>query len=449
MQNERLRPAARPVYASDMDTLLQDIRFGLRQLRRTPIFAAVALLTLAIGIGANTAVFSVMNAVMLRMLPVRNPEQLVYLHITRTPPNSSQTGFSDTSLSEPVFQQLRNQKDVFDELIGYVPLSTTKTVIRMGQEPEEALADMVSGNFFTWLGVSAARGRVLSMDDETGHTQAAVLSYRYWTARLGRNPSVLGQPLYIKGTPFTIVGIAAPDFDGVEANSATDLWVPFQTDANLKPWGRAAQDKEGLYSAPNWWFLITIGRLRSGVTPAQAEARLQPAFLGAAYQAIGTPDPKEEKPRLFFSSARGVAGLNDDFAQPLKVLMGMVGLVLVIACANVAMLLVARNATRRREFALRMALGGRRARIARQLLTESLLLVAGGAAIGWFFAVWATRALAAWSQLNVNLAPDRTVLLFNAGISLLAALAFGLAPLWSVVRIPIGLVLKSSANRRR
>jgi predicted permease len=427
-----------------MISFWQDIRFGLRQLLRNPVFTVVAVLTLALGIGANTAIFSVTNAILLRFLPVPNPQQLVYLHTSDFPRGMVQSGYGETSLNEPTYEELRNEKRAFSDLIAYAPLSFSKVSVRYGTEPEEAEADMVSGNFFSGLGVQPAIGRTFTPEDENTHALNAVLSYDYWNVRLARNPAVLGQAIYVKGVPFTIVGIAAPGFIGLEHGRPTDVWIPLQNRPDIQPWGNSAQSKYTLYGTPRYWCLLMMGRLAPGVTQQQALAELNPLFQRSAYVGIADRDPKEHPPQLVFTPARGIEGLNEDFAQPLKVLMAMVGLVLVIACGNVSMLLVARNAARQREFSLRMALGGSRARLFRQLLTESLLLVIGGGLFGWLFAQWSTSALASWSQLNLSLAPDQSVLLFTLGVSLAAALVFGLAPLRSVVRIPIGLVLKSA-----
>jgi predicted permease len=429
--------------------ILQDLKFALRQLRRTPGFAVVAVLTLALGIGANAAVFSVMNAVMLRYLPVPDPQQLVLLHYTDQPENSGQTGYDDTSLSEPVFASLRKQTDVFSDLVAFVPLGIPKIAVRIGDEAEEAAVDEVSGNFFSGLGVKLARGRGFDLSDEINHTQLAILSYGYWTSRFGRNPSTLGQTIFVKGVPFTIAGVAAPEFTGLERGKAVDVWVPFQINPQLKPWGAPAQDKQGLYGTPEWFFLMTVGRLRPGVTLDRAEAQLKPVYKQAIMDSLGQPKPGDRASDLHLTAARGVEGVNDNYKEPLTALMTMVGLVLLIACANVAMLLVARNAGREREFSVRMALGASKTVIFRQLLTESLLLVTAGGLMGWGFAILATRALASWSAMDLSLSPDGRVLVFALVLCALAALIFGIAPLRSAVSTPSSAALTTGALSSR
>ncbi|MBV9144977.1 MAG: FtsX-like permease family protein, partial [Acidobacteria bacterium] len=249
-----------------------------------------------------------------------------------------------------------------------------------------------------------------------------------------------------KGVPFTIVGIAAQGFIGLERGNPTDVWIPLQTNPLLKPWGASPQEKRAtLADSPEWYYLMMIGRLAPGVNDKQAVAELNPIYQSAVYSAIGNPGPKEKRTELYLTPARGIEGLNSDYKEPLRVLMAMVALVLVIACANVAMLLIARNSSRQHEFTVRIALGGSRSRIFVQLLTESLLLVASGAALGWLFANWATNALAAWSQIEVSLAPNRNVLLFTIGVSLLAGLVFGLAPLGSAYAPAASVAVKTNA----
>jgi predicted permease len=423
--------------------MISNLRYALRQLRRTPAFTTVAILTLALGIGANSAIFSVMNALLLKYLPARDPQHLVYLHTTGNPAGSSQTGNGDNSLTMPIFEQLRNLKSAFSDVVAYVPLGIGKVPVRFGKEPQEARVHMVSGNFFTGLGVAAIRGRTFSPPDEPAHSAVAVLSYAFWTSQFGGDATVIGQTLYVKDVPFTIIGVAAQNFQGLDQSPA-DLWVPFQDRPELRPWGQS-DGKNGLYGLPHWWFLMMMGRLAPGVTEQQALAIAAPVFQHAAYEGLRAPRPKEEVAKLVFASAKGIIGVRENYDRPLKVLMAMVLLVLVIACANVSLLLVARNAARQREFSLRMALGGSRFNLFEQLLTESLLLVAAGALLGWGFANWATRALAAWSQMTANLTPDGTVLWFTLAVSLTAGLIFGLAPLRGVLRVPIGLALKTSA----
>ena len=425
--------------------MLQDIRFALRQLRRTPVFAVVTILTFGLGMGANAAVFSVMNAVMLKLLPVGEADRLVFLHISRQPNNASQTGFDDTSLSYPVFEQLRAERSVFSDLVGYVPLGVGQVAVRSGTEAETALAEMVTGNFFSGLRVTMARGRGFTPDDEAQHAQNAIISYGYWTRRFARSANALGSTLFVKGVPFTIVGITGPEFVGLGRGRATDVWVPIQDRPELKPWGRSPDSTNTFYNSPNWWFLLAVGRLAPGVSMEQALAVAQPAFVRAAYAPAGVPPKGEDAPQLSFSSTRGMLGLRDQYRQPLRVLMAMVGLVLLIACGNIALLLAARNAARAREFSLRSALGSSTRRLLRQLLAESAILVAAGTLVGWVVAVWATRALATLSALDVVLAPDMTVFGYTLGLSTLAALVFGLAPLRSARNAPLGLVLKATA----
>jgi predicted permease len=429
-----------------LETLLQDIRYGARQLRRNPGFSAVAILTLGLGIGANAAIFSVMNAALLRYLPVPNPQQLFYLQTTGRPSYATGTGIESFSFNEASFEQFRNEHGIFSDVMAYVPLGIGKVSVRYGEEPEEASVDMVSGSSFSGLGVRAERGRAFTLDDESHHSMVAVLSDGYWSRRFGRDPSVVGRTLYIKGTPFTIIGVAAHDFIGVERGTATDVWVPFQSRSDLTPWGQpAVAGRFALHGAPRWWFLMMVGRLAPGVSVERAEAQLNPIFERSAYAGMGARNPKEKAPRLYLTPLRGAAGTDEDSRTHLTVLMALVLLVLVIACINVALLLVARNAARQREFTLRMALGAGGTHLFRQLFTESALLVAGGTALGWIFANGSTRVLASWAELEYSIAPDRTVLGFTLIISALAALVFGLAPLRNALWARAALALRISA----
>jgi predicted permease len=427
-----------------LETTWQDCRYAFRLLRKNPGFTLVAVLTLALGIGGNTAVFSVMNSVLLRNFPLPHPEQLMFLRLPNDQPSgASNTGDGDTSFSDPVFEELRKEHAAFSDLMAYVPLAIGKVAVRIGEDPEEAEADMVSGNFFSGLGAAFARGRGFTLEDESSHAPLAVLSYSYWTGRFARNPSVLGQTIYVKGLPFTIIGVTAQGFYGVEPGASTDFWIPLQNRPELNAWGNPASNSTH-YGTPTWWCLRLIGRLAPGATPPQALAYLDPGFQRTALIGLGTPDPKAQKPVLALTPAKGIQGLREEYDQPIKILMAMVGLVLVIACANVAMLLVARNSARQREFSMRVALGAGPGRLLRQLLAESLLLVTAGAALGWMFAISASSALAVWSGLEVPFSLDSNVLVFTLAISFACAVVFGLAPLRSAVSIQAGTVVKTS-----
>ncbi len=312
--------------------------------------------------------------------------------------------------------------------------------------PEEIEADEVSGNFFSALGVHMAAGQAFAPADEDHHSPVAVISYGYWTRRFQRDPSVIGKAIYVNGVPLTIVGVSGPHLFGVESGgSATDLWVPLQNRPELNAWGVPASGAT-TYGSPNWWNLMFIARLRPGVTQKQALAHMNPVLFNAAWETVGTKHGNASL-GLGMVAARGLGTSTSDYVQPLHVLMGMVALVLVIACVNIAMLLAARNAAREREFSMRLALGASRWPLLRQLLAESLTLVVAGAGLGWLFALEATRLLALWSGIEVSLEPDAAVLLFTLAVSILAGLIFGLAPLRTATNAPVALVLKSGGNQ--
>ncbi|HEY1499616.1 MAG TPA: ABC transporter permease [Acidobacteriaceae bacterium] len=425
--------------------MLSDLKYAWRQLRKAPGFALTAVVTLALGIGANTAIFSVMHAVLLRMLPVPEPQQLYYLTHASGPDNIGSTGNYPQTFGINVYSRMRADRSVFSDLIAYVPLSFNKVAARYGDSPEEIEADEVSGNFFSALGVHMAAGRPFANADEDQHSQVAVISYGYWTRRFQRDPGVIGKAIYINGVPMTVVGVSASHFFGVESGgSATDLWIPLQNRPELNAWGVPATSHM-LYNSPNWWNLMLIARLRPGVPEKQAVARMEPLFEHAAWETVGKETkPSDVKMGLGMIPARGLGTSTADFTQPLHVLMGMVALVLVIACVNIAMLLAARNTAREREFSMRLALGAGRWPLFRQLFAESLILVGAGSALGWLFAVEATKLLALWSEIEVSLAPDTPVLLFTLAIAVLAALVFGLAPLRAANNAPVALVLRST-----
>lgn len=423
---------------------MSNFRHALRQLAKTPGFTFVAIVTIALGVGANTAVFSVLNAVLLRFLPVPNPQQLAVFHLKNQPLNTSQSGYDDTSLSLPVFNAMRARHDVFTDVVAYAPLAFGKVSVRFGSEPEEAHGELVSGNYFSGLGVRPYAGRGFTAQDEMQNAKIAVLSYRWWTSRFGSANDVIGKTLYVKGIPLTIVGIGPPGFDGSDMGQPDmDFWLPLQRDPVLSPWGSGPGDVT-LYGSPNFLCLIVIGRLKPGVSPEHAAVQLTPQFRRSLAEAAPI-HPKDRTPELFFSDVRGIATLREDYQHPLRVLMTMVGLVLLIASANVAMLLLLRNTAKEREFALRRALGASGHALFRSLISESVLLVGGGCALAWFLAGIATEALVRWSGLEFTVTPDRDVLLFATAISALIALVFGFVPMRLVTRLPLALTIKSGA----
>jgi predicted permease len=429
-----------------LDKLWRDVRFAMRSLLQSPGFALAAILTLALGIGANTAVFSVMNAVLLKSLPVSDPSRLVYLRTSDAPRG---TGTIDTNqtFSYAVYDALRHRTTALSPLMAYVPLSGSKVAVRFGAEPEEAEGDMVSGTFFSGLGVNLPLGRGFSQDEETHRASIAVISYNYWTRRFARDRDVLGKTLFVNAVPMTIVGVAAPGFEGVESGGSTDFWIPLQDRRELNAWGNPPDDGKLYIANPTWWCLRLIGRLAPGVSRAQALAQLQPVFKSAAYAGLGgSPMQGEKPPILSMADAKAFSGSYEtDYSKPLNMLMAMVALVLLIALANVVMLLLARNAARQREFSVRQALGAGRGELFRQLLTESLILVSAGGALAWGFAVMATRLLGRWAQIESSLAPDRSVLLFTLGVLALAGLLFGLAPLRVALAGRAELAIRTSA----
>lgn len=446
-----VRAAQERFYLKDrwagLDKLVRDVRFGLRSLRQSPGFASTAIVTLALGVGANTAVFSVMNAVLMHSLPVADPDRLVYLR-TSNAPRGTGTVDSHETFSYPVYDALRRQGVGLSTVIAYVPLSNSKVAVRHGAQSEEAEGDMVSGAFFSGLGVNLPHGRGFSEEDETNHAPVAVISYNYWTRRFARDPGVLGKTMYVNAVPITIVGVAAEGFEGVEAGGSTDFWIPLQNRRELNAWGNPPDDGKLYITQPTWWCLRLIGRLAPGMSRMQAAAQLQTVFQSAALVGLSgslAPVKGEKPPVLSVVDAKRFPGYEQQYGKPLHILMAMVGLVLLIALTNVVMLLMARNATRQREFSVRQALGAGRGELLRQLLTESLMLVAAGGALAWLFARVATRLLGQWAQIESSLAPDKTVLLFTFGLLVVAAVLFGLAPLRMALAGGAELALKTSA----
>ncbi len=440
-----------------MHTLWQDARYGLRMLAKKPGFTAIAVLTLALGIGANTAIFSLIDAVMLKKLPVNHPERLVLFKwdTHKWPPHFSQTGGdSRLSFSYPAFQQFRAQNRALSSVFAFVPLgfSEQNVTVRLNGESTLAYGEMVTGEYFSGLGVTPLLGRTITEEDEQpGASRVAVISYAYWSSRFGRDPSILGRAIALNGSSATIVGVTPSSFYGEHPGGEPDLWVAFADLPNLRPWGAKPAYTNSVFTDRDWICLNIMGRLKPGVSREQAQSVLDIAFHRFV-TAEWTPDKRDQVPHLQLAAAsQGVNNLREAYSRPLYLLMAVVGLVLLIACANLATLLLARATARHKEISVRLAIGASRGRLIRQLLTESMLLSAIGGVLGLLFTRWGTQGLLALmshgeNQMILDVKPDWKVLLFTLAASVLTGILFGLAPALRAARVDLAPAMKESAG---
>ncbi len=417
---------------------MQDLRYALRALRSTPGFTAVAILSLALGIGANTAIFSLIDSVLLKTLPVQHPEQLLQIV----------TPFYEGALTNPIWEQLRDRQDVFSGIFAY---SFTRYNIASGGEARFVEGNKVSGQFFDTLGVRSILGRTFTaQDDKRGCAGTAVLSYDFWQRAYGGRDDILGKPVSLDGHPFEVVGITQPGFSGIQVGRGVDVFVPLCTDAIVMPENNSL-DKRGD------WYLNVIARPKPGISPTQATARLK-TLAPEIFKATLPPNQPPDRNAKFLANTfetkpagSGLSNLRSQYRLALLTLMVVVGVVLLIACANVANLLLARGAARQKEIAIRLALGSGRARLIRQLLTESLVLSLGGAALGVVFAQWGTRLLVSYlttsrSSVFLDLSIDGRMLAFTAAVAILTGLLFGLAPAWRGTRVDPQTAMKANAR---
>jgi putative ABC transport system permease protein len=421
-----------------MSSLLHDLRFALRLFRKSPGFTVAVVASLSLGIGANTAIFTLMDAVMWRLLPVSNPESL--LAVGRQDGSTVSPGFT--------YGEYRVMRDgnSMAELAGY---STAPINVSVDGPPEPSVqGQLVSGNYFALLGVSPIVGRSIGPDDDrvpNGHP-VAMLSHGYWERRFARDASIAGRTIRLSGTPFTIVGVTPREFFGVDVGTAPDVFMPLMMQPTVMP------AYENLLEHPivqRTWVQV-IARTNAGITPEQAAAPMDAVLRAQEANAPGPPAAKAGPPpnRVVLAPASAVSALRRQFSRPLFVLLAMVGVVLLTACANTANLLLARGAARRPEFAMRLALGAGRRVLIRQLLIESVTLAALGGILGVLLARWATQLLVVYlssgrTPLVMDLAPNVRILAFTATVSVLTGLLFGLAPAWRSTRIDLTPALKN------
>ena len=436
-----------------MTNVLSDLKYALRAIRRNPLFAAVAILSLALGIGANTAIFTLMDQVMLRRLPIRDPEQLVMLYQTGSHMGSN---MGDRMHSYPIYQDFQQKAEPFSEVICRRLVDTSLSV---DNRTERIEAEMVSGNYFSMLGVKAAAGRVLSSEEDDrvylGHP-VVVLSYDYWVNRFSRDPGAIGKKILVNNYPMTIVGVSAEGFEGLDPAKSPQIRVPILMEPVMSP------EWTWMYPADRRTRWVQVfARLKPGYTAASAQAPMQVLFHQIREYETTLPAAKEWsaysrdqflKGKIKVEpAATGFSGIRNDFSKSLIVLMSMVGLVLLIACANVANLLIARAFARQKEIAVRLSVGASRGQLVRQLLVESLLLASIGGIVGVFLSVVITKALlsmvpSAGNPLLIRAEPDARILLFTLALTFLTGLIFGLLPALRASRPDLWTTLKDAAG---
>jgi len=425
----------------------QDVRYGCRTMTANKAFSALAVLSLALGIGANTAIYSFMESILLRSLPVGDPESLVVLNWHSRPPQEGSKewvhvihgvqgilwpGDKGAMVSGMfpygAFETLREENPVFSTLFGYFNGLNHNLAVR-GQATS-ASAEYVTGEYFRGLAVSPAAGRLIdSEDDRPGAAPVAVISFATSQNRFGGPRNAIGQSILVDNIPFTVIGVAPPEFFGVDPAVAPDLYLPLHTNVLVDGAGAAR-----MYGDGNFYWIEMMSRLRPGVSMAQAQAVLAPRFHQWVGTTAKTDGERAKLPALILNpGAEGLGSLRRQYSKPLYVLLAMVGLILAVTCANIANLLLARAAARRREMAVRLSLGAGRFRVVRQLLTESVMLAALGGAFGVLFAIWGVRSLTLLlsnGQENFTLHAELnwSVLGVTAALSVVCGLLFGLAP---------------------
>jgi predicted permease len=444
-----------------MSTLLQDLKYGMRMLIKSPGFTAIAVLTLALGIGANTAIFSIINSVLLKNLPVPDPQQLVFL--TNPDEQGAESGFGDGMrdfLTYAEFQDLERNNKVFSGLLGAASFPTylAAEVENASESTEGAPTEikLVSGSYFSVLGVKPILGNVFTtaVDGPRDANPVAVISYGFWQNRFAGARDVVGQKVRILQTTYEVIGVTPQEFHGETVGGNPGIWVPLSMESEVFP-GRDYLTAETNHFHKTEW-LQAIGRLKPGVTLEQAKAAMDVEFQQLNESQTGGMSAEQKREFMnqqlpVAAGSHGASTLRADFGKPLQVLMAVVGLILLIACANVANLLLARSATRQKEIAVRVAMGAGTSRLFRQVFTESILLAAIGGGVGLLFASWAAVALlrmvsGGGGQVLLNVSPDAKILAFTLGVSLLTGILFGLAPAFRAVHVDLNSILKGTSR---
>ena len=426
--------------------MLQDIVYAIRNLRRSPLFTLVALVSLALGIGANSAVFTIADQVLLRPIPVKHARELVAF--TNPGPQSGSV-WGQNRFSYPMYRDFRDHNSVFEGVAARFP---TDLNLSYNNRSERIRAELVSGTWFDTLGLTTALGRGLSASDDRlpGAHPVVVLTYDYWKSRFSGNAGILNQTVLLNGYPMTVVGVVAPGYHGFDPGARMDALVPTMMKAQMTPTWDGLNDRRFIW-------LQLVGRLRPGVSQRRAQASLEPYYHGLLIMEMQTMKFRTErsregfasKPLIFVPGGKGVSDLREQFTDPLLILLGIVGLLLLIACANVANLLLARAAGRQKEIAVRLAVGASRFLLVRQLIAESLVLSLLGGAAGILFAWWTGSALlgllANSADVPLTSVPDLRVFAFTFGLSLLTGVLFGLVPAWQATSPKLALTLKDQA----
>jgi len=425
------------------DTTVQDLRYAARQLRSAPGFAVVVIAVLALGIGANTAIFSLLDAVVLRALPVRDPQQLVVPRWTAkaTPHPYDEDDYESCfesrvpdaqgscTFSYPLFKSIGSKNDIFSSVAAFAgPVQLNSTA----NGPAAIIdGEIVSGNFFQTLGVRAVLGRTFDDHDDTPVASATVvLSYGYWQSAFGGDPAVIGKTIRLNAAPFTVIGVAEPGFNRLSPGRICELWMPIHAGSNLDINGSSLP----LDSEHHFWLRI-IGRAKPGITAARAEAALTALVRNEMVYRSKVLKSDSGLAVEVVPAHKALIGDGEILARPLYILMFAVGLILLIACANVAGLMTARAASRQREIAIRLAIGAGRGRVVRQLLTESVLIGLLGGLAGLAVAWLATRSLTSFLPMHLDVHPDLRILLFTSSISLASGILFGMIPALRTTRV--------------